>query len=869
MLPGMAEDDDGPLAASSGTQGAIAPSVRYGLASGTRVGRYIVVRRASPLGTGDTYVAFDPELDRKVLLKLMVVYDEVEPVLERLEVLPDLAHPNVARIYEVGSYDDGVFVAMAFVEGLTVRQWMEARDDPFPWREVLRVFRAAGRGLAAAHRRGILHTDFRPDSILLEQRGGTLVLDFGVLRPSEEAIEGGDLDLTPFHDALQGVLDGEVPPSVGPQTGTPAYQAPEHQVGQAPDAAADQYAFCVAFYEVLYGERPFSGTLRSTLLTEQLTHDVRPAPAGSDVPSWLREVLLKGLLPRPSDRHASMEALLGALDRDPVSRRRRWMKGSAMLGLTGLLVGGMGFLAYSEARRCEPDETLLDGIWDAGTRAVLRERFEASEEDYAAKSWQTVETRLDEWSNEWLELRSLACTMTHVRKAASQTLLEERRACLDSRLSEVAAFVELYQDASPLMLENATAAAMAIPRPRSCVSPASLKTHAAPPERLRVAVETLRQSQNRAWVAYHSGDEAQAEELAATVARALPEVHFSPLHASNLLLRAALERGRAPGLAIALLHEASARAESHDLQQPAARAWIELATFLPDLQAATYALEHAEHAVAQAGSSRLDAALVEARGDLAARGGQLGVALSAYRETLETLEKDSDSDPFAKVRVHIKLGHLLAQRSELVAAQRYFERAIVLLSELLGSAHPSLSIPHEGLGQLARAAGDLDLAHKELERALDLMTQAPSAKPVQRAKLEHELADLELELGEPNLAGERMRRTLAILSRPGMPTSARVDALHTAAKIDLLLERPDTARKALEEAIELESRPQLQELLAQTLWETGDLVLRDRALELASTARDRYAEASSDEDTARVDRWIESHRGPLQGSAEP
>src|SRR5690606_915605 len=122
--------------------------------------------------------------------------------------------------------------------------------------------------------------------------------------------------------------------------------------------------------------------------------------------------------------------------------------------------------------QCEPDETRLAGIWDPAVRTELHQPFAAAPAPYAEQTWSTVQTRPDEWANEWLELRTLACQMTQLRDEASEELLAQRYACLDARLREIEAFSVLYREATPIMIERAGSTLFKIPLPRSCIAPA-------------------------------------------------------------------------------------------------------------------------------------------------------------------------------------------------------------------------------------------------------------------------------------------------------------------------------------------------------------------------------------------------------------
>lgn len=845
------------------------------LASGTRIGRYIVIGGIAPVGLGEAYAAFDPELDCKVILKLIGAEGADDNTTSASDLLASVAectnldHPSIAKIHAVGSYGDGVYVAMEFVEGIHLRQWMEARDEPFPWTEVLRVFRSAGRGLAAAHRQGIVHADFKPDNVFIEQHGRTCVLDFGLTRPDPHPRTNTPLPLAEFKRGLEGVVaTDEFPEVATPRPGTPPYQAPEQLVGAEGDARTDQFAFCVAFYEVLYGERPFLHEEPRELLAEQLAHSIRSAPARDEVPDWLRRVLVRGLSPRRADRWPSMEALLGALDRDPSARRKRWGIGSALVAAALVAAAGIGWLSNRESRQCKPDETLLAGVWDASVRTALQDRFARSDRPYANHTWHTVESRLHEWTNEWLQLRELACSVTHVWGEANEELLERRYACLDARLGEIDAFGALYADATPAMLEHAGAAVFKIQMPRSCIAAATLDTHALAPESVRERVATLRQQQARGWVALHGGNADLAHELTRAVHQETTDLDVPALRVDNLLLQAQLEQKTNPAAALATLHEASGLAASHDLQQLAAQAWLALATLEPDAERARLALQYASFAVDRAQDARLEAALVERRGDLAATSGQLSAALTHYREALAALDKASDANPFAKARLLQKQGELLAQRSDLSAAERYFQRALELTTKLQGSEHPDLAPLLGGLGQISAARGQHEEAYVMLERALDLLESRADPDPVTTGSVERTMAAIELERGRASNAKTRIDRALGLLRGASVSAPLLVDALKTSAKIDLALRRPASAQNTLEEALALETEGELHELMARALWDRGDVRLRRRALEAAESARNAYARSASDADFDRVDGWLEE-RSSNEARATP
>jgi eukaryotic-like serine/threonine-protein kinase len=261
---------------------------------GRVVGRYVILSLLGVGGMGAVYAAYDPELDRKVALKLLrpdsLSIDSAR-MLREARALARLAHPNVVAVHDVGTLGAEVFIAMEHVDGLTVHRWLRQRDRSR--REVLDVFLAAGRGLAAAHRAGLVHRDFKPDNMMVALDGRVRVLDFGLARAQASA--GAESTL---REALIGDVDvGEARLTrEGALLGTPTYMAPEQWRGAVADARSDQFSFCVALWEALLGERPFRGTTMQALMTSVTNGAIEAAPAGSRrVSSELRRARERGL----------------------------------------------------------------------------------------------------------------------------------------------------------------------------------------------------------------------------------------------------------------------------------------------------------------------------------------------------------------------------------------------------------------------------------------------------------------------------------------------------------------------------------------------------------------------------------------------
>jgi len=286
------------------------------LSRGMKLGRYEILDVIGRGGMSVVYSAHDPGLVREVAIKL--VRSDVSAqrgadaskarLLREARAMARLSHPNVVAIYDVGEWNDEVFIAMELVAGKTLREWL--RETKPSWRAALEAFLASGEGLAAAHETGLVHRDFKPENVLVGDDARVRVTDFGLARSArghEDSAPGGPTTPSGVRDALATLTE------TGAFHGTPAYMSPEQFLGKPTDARTDEFSFCVALYEALYGQRPFEGKFSEALVRHVLQGTVRPAPLSSPVPKAMRDVLLRGLRVAPDERFPSMAALLVAL----------------------------------------------------------------------------------------------------------------------------------------------------------------------------------------------------------------------------------------------------------------------------------------------------------------------------------------------------------------------------------------------------------------------------------------------------------------------------------------------------------------------------------------------------------------------------
>ena len=340
------------------------------LTIGDRVGRYLVLSALGAGGMGVVFAAYDPQLDRKVALKLLragLTYntnDARTRLRREAQAIAQLSHPNVVGVYDVGATEDGdLYIAMEFVEGDTLTTWL--KKWPRTWREIIDVFLQAARGLQAAHSVGLLHRDFKPDNVLVGGDGRVRVTDFGLARslivPDETARPRPDM----------AALNVELT-ATGTVLGTPRYMAPEQLTGPDIDARADQFSFCVALFEALWDVHPLPGAT-SVAMLEKNEKALLP-PDGTKVPPVIIRAIQRGLDKDRAKRFATMSALASEL----VPPQRRSPVRYLALGAAGLLVlGAAGTVVFA---RKDPRGVPVEPSPDRSVE-VLLERLKESEQE--------------------------------------------------------------------------------------------------------------------------------------------------------------------------------------------------------------------------------------------------------------------------------------------------------------------------------------------------------------------------------------------------------------------------------------------------------------------------------------------------------
>jgi tetratricopeptide (TPR) repeat protein len=756
-----------------------------------RISRYVLLDRIGAGGAGVVYSAYDPELERKVAIKLLHPApggardtDETEAqarLLREAQAMAKLSHPNVITVHDVGTYAEdelplgkasrhlpasGVFVVMELFEGSDFATWLEeARRS---WREVLRVFVAAGRGLAAAHDKGLVHRDFKPANLLLDEAGRVRVLDFGLARflgrqESEATIASrGEED------------DAASPPEAtltqaGTVMGTPPYMAPEQHHGQDTDERTDQYAFCVALFEGLYGKRPFAGRTLDELRSAKDAGAAQAAPAQAQVPAWVHRALLRGLSTDPAQRFPSMAALLAQLERDPARRRWRFAAaGAVVVVAAGVGVGGSRWYE-SRVEACRGHEARLVGIWDDATRASVAEAFRATRKPYAEDVIASVDRVLDEYTARWTTMRTEACEATVLRAEVVPDVMERRILCLDRRLAGVEELTGLYAGSGPEVIENALRAANALPRLEPCMDEASLLSEDLPVEPgRRQKVDAVELEIARGQMLLDAGKYREGVEVAESALEQARRIGHMPTTARALLLRGRLETQVGDGVAAEkTLFEAflaAERAGSHDIATRSLIARIGVT------QHVLGEYEQAERIAGQAAAKLAQQGLGdEVEAMLAYEVGVLRTEQSRYEEALASLENalalrqralgpDHPETAIALAAV----GSVLYKQRKFAEAEAHARRALAAWEKAVGPEHPYLGDGLKRLGNIAWRQGRYDKALAHHRRAYAIDRAARGAEHPSTASRLMGIANVLGEMGRRDDAVEAQRQVVAI-----------------------------------------------------------------------------------------------------------
>lgn len=719
------------------------------LAVGARVGRYQVLELVGEGGMGAVYAAYDPELDRRVALKVLHRTADRESasrgrqrLAREAQAMARLSHPNVITVHDVGTFEGAVFVAMEFVPGRTLREWYEAESPPL--HELVDVFARAGQGLLAAHEAGLIHRDFKPQNVMVADDGRVRVLDFGLARPrGEDSVDisgslSGSFPIVAAGRSTTSSGFDEALTAEGQIMGTPAYMAPEQHRGRGVDARCDQFSFCVTLYEAAYGERPFDGGSPTSLRKAVLAGKVREPPEGKEVPDALRQVLLRGLRVAPDERYPTIAELLTAL-RASVTVRAKGPRRIAGAFVVGLAAAG-GVLSLQEREPasaedpCVVDENELSGVWDGQRAARISERFAASGLSSGPRMATRVIGRLDRHAERWRTARYDACAATRVAKSQSDELMDLRMTCLEQARSKMTAFVDLLEAADAAMVERGEDVVKALGSLAECSDAEALRSTPAPPEDPATAklVDELRLELNAVEAQVAAGRYPEAFDLAKAAVKRAREAQHPPILADALAWWGELKARRGDNAgSIETYREAYFLARDLGSERTELSVALDL-TFVyaqlePDLSLATFWGQ-----LAQTLAERLDAPIHLANayryeGVAFAVNSKYEDAKLRYEKALAVIEERGDPsvEKTAMLRAFLDqdLFRVQLRLGETEAGRATSQRALAALTELFGRDHPTTVQLAAELAYLDIEAGNAKAAIKPIEESVRVVSE--------------------------------------------------------------------------------------------------------------------------------------------------
>ena len=730
-LPDGLPNSQDTLAASLSvaTAGAMARGGEEALRRGATIGRYLVLTRLGSGGMGVVYAAYDPELDRKVAVKLLKP-GEHDPrgrarLLREAQALAKLSHPNVVAVHDVGTVGEQVFVAMEFVQGVTLGKRLGERR--YGWEEVVEIFTAIGRGLSAAHAAGLVHRDLKPDNVMVGADGRVRVMDFGLAHADGRELVA--VSQAPAR-AEPGPFSLDLTPR-GALLGTPRYMSPEQWLGQPVDARSDQFSLCVALWEALFGARPFAGghwaALRAAVLAGRLGEPEDPGRA----PVWLRRVVERGLQVAPEGRYPSVEALLAAIGSGQARSRRRRLLGAAAvaLGLGGVALGGARWGHAQRIAGCEAEGAAVrEELWPPATQAAMREVFTGSGLSFAAATYDEVVPRVEGWLDGWAAARSRSCVDALVHEVRPIEVHARAVACLDEEREEARAILESVVSGETYVVRSALRALDKLPKIEECTDESKLRRRDPLPDdpRRRAQVLALRRDLTAVERLRYGGRYREGLERIVPGLVVAEALGYAALEAQMRLQAGllAIEAGRY-AMAEEELTRAFTAAGELGNDELAMSAAMELAFLIGNRLGRTgEALAWArtadmlvrrlgEEASLPGASVASNTALVyRASGDLEAARTLLARALAIREARFKSPDHPTVAGTLAN------LADVHAGRGDLEQAATLHRRALAIRERGLGPEHPRVALSLHGLAQVQRARGELDAAAAGFERAL-------------------------------------------------------------------------------------------------------------------------------------------------------
>jgi tetratricopeptide (TPR) repeat protein/predicted Ser/Thr protein kinase len=770
---------------------------------GETLGRYVVLETLGQGGMGIVLAAYDTKLDRRVALKLLRRHASFDPenharLLREAQALAKLSHPGVVSVYDVGELRGQVFIAMEYIDGPNLRRWTrETKRRPA---EIIKVFRAAAKGLKAAHDAGIVHRDFKPDNVVIGSDGGVRVTDFGLALEAHVAAEPSSSGWE-----SSGGGSGRLT-ETGMVMGTPAYMPIEQHVGYTTDHRSDQFSFCVSFYEALYGVRPFAGNTADEYCLSIRKGELPPPPGNVSVPRRIHRAILKGLESKPEDRHASMQALIRAMT--PRTRNRRtWVLG----GVGGLALGAAAVAAVDASDQpCSTFDERVAEVYGESHKRDMLETFTETGLPFAQEAYEATTGRLDDYADRWAGAAKDACLASE-RGEQSDHMLDLRMHCLDRARTRLHATVDVLSGADARIVREAVGLASSQAELGLCADLEVLERTAVLPANAEEAAAA-----NELFEAFHriealrgAGRKEEAKMLFAEVEERIESSAYPPVRAAGMWTR-----GRLLGTdnqadeALEMFEQAHLTAMEHGLDPIAANAASSLGFYLSEFKANFALSEHyLEIAVALAkasGSARIQSAVYGNLSALRVRQARLDEAVEAAQMEIDFARAGENPSALTIAEALRSHAHAVRLRDGPKAAQPLLVESLDYTLDNLGRTHPVLIQIYEDLSAVARQLGDNDKAYVHITAALD---QARTLFGEDSLDVTYQIANMATVVGNLGRkdealemfteADERFEREL------GRDHPIRAALLNNIAAVQMELERWDDGEASLIEALRI------------------------------------------------------------------
>jgi predicted Ser/Thr protein kinase len=828
-----------------------AAAPRVSLGNGAKLGRYQIVRAIGRGGMGAVYLARDPQLERDVAIKLLHAGASSDSLIHEAKALAKLDDHHVVQVFDAGEHGGEVFIAMQLVDGEDLASALAHREPGVA--QILSWFVDAARGLAAAHAAGLVHRDFKPSNVLIDRRGRVAVTDFGLAVSTAES---------------DGARSGFA--------GTPVYMAPEQHALQPATEASDQFSFCAALWEALFGQHPYipqgSGTSAAEIGMHITSGELIPPPRDRGVARVVIDALTRGLARDPKQRWPAMTDLIAQLA--PIQRRRIWPL--VAIGLAAAAAGGVGVWLYASRHQgpsCDEQASQrLAVTWNPARAATIQHQLASSQRSYAAAAADRATKALDAYGTRWRQLAIGAC-----HSGGTADFVARQRACLDAHLDALHATADVLGAATAEVVDHARDVTDALPALTDCTNQdALLAGPTTPPPSQAAQVAALERDIDHVEVQQHAGSTHTLAQARALAARA-DAVGWQPMVArAHIALGTALSMEYTPGALDELVQGAGLAIANH-LDRDAIHAWNEALDeawyeHKPDViamiitQARTAAMRVKDPALSLSVEIRYGRALIQTQ--------RWDEGLAICRTAIAAADKLANEHDADEARDCLFEGLLPAgQTDELrkVAAER-----IASVTERYGPDAPRLATYDLVVAGVDAARGDLKDARIEIDRALAVVAKAyPGGKVLRNVEVLRVRAEVELAEGTPKQALATYRAALALATALEPRPIVELAQIQTGiASIVVQSGDRDAAVKAFDDAIAAARAEHNDPMpLAMLLLNYGMLVgetdfaagLRalDEARQILDTRKDprvAYATTAMAVIEAEHDRWTDARR---------